>query len=316
MDISVLQSYVHVVENGSFSAAAKLMGISKSICSKHISDLETQLGSRLLSRSTRAVTPTAVGLDYYEKVKLVLAELNAANESVRTRSEKTIGHIKIGAPISYTLKFMRPLIFHFMKTFPDNHVELVMDDRQQDIVGGGFDAIIRIGELDDSSFIARRLSGSKVHLVASPAYLAEHGMPKDPADLVNHRCLYYTNMRGTSTWRFSHHGQSVQQRISPVFSSNNGDIIRSATKAGLGISLAPEFLIEDDLANGLLVPILTDFELPEIPINLVYPSRKNITAAFRAFLDAVPRCYDKMESQKLMLEAQKQAATVLPMAAE
>lgn len=286
MDLAVLQCYVHVVEDGSFSSAARRMGISKSMCSKHISDLEASLGVRLLTRSTRSVKPTAVGVEYYGKVRAVLEQLQAASESVRAYSDHAIGTLKIGSPISYTLKVLQPYILRFMAQYPDIQIDMVLDDRCQDIIGEGFDAVIRIGELEDSALMARRLYGSKSYLVAAPRYLAEHGTPQVPGDLARHRCLHYTNMRGT-TWTFRQGGDVYYQKVHPIFTANNGDMIRAAAVAGLGIAIMPQFLIDDEFDAGHLVPIMDDFNLPDLPISLVYPSRKNATAALRIFLDFV-----------------------------
>ncbi|SEM57880.1 DNA-binding transcriptional regulator, LysR family [Gemmobacter aquatilis] len=285
MDTAILQTYVHIVDEGSFAAAARRMGISKSMCSKYISDLETSLGARLLTRSTRSVKPTTLGMEYYGKVKEILDRLQQANETVRSTSSHASGHLKVGAPISYTLRVLQPYLMRFTEDYPDVLLETVLDDSCTDLIGDGFDAAIRIGELDDSSLYVRRLHGSRVYVIASPGYVRDHGVPQKPSDLSNHRCLYYTNMRGSGTWPFQHGNEIVYQKIHPVFSANNGDLIRAAALAGKGIALMPEFMIEEDLRSGALVPLLSDYSLPEIPISLVYPTRKNMTAALRAFLD-------------------------------
>lgn len=137
----------------------------------------------------------------------------------------------------------------------------------------------------DSGLLVRRLNAARIHVVAAPAYLTVHGRPTKPEDLTAHRCLYYTNMRGSRTWPFHHGAEVIYQKINPTFFANNGDLIRMAALAGHGIALMPDFLVQDDLASGALEPILTDFHLPDLPVSLVYPSRKNMSAALRAFLD-------------------------------
>lgn len=285
MDTAVLQTYLHIIDEGSFAAAARRMGISKSLASKYIADLETSLGARLLTRSTRSVRPTTLGGEYYTQIKDVLGRLDAANEAVRQVSAHPSGRLRIGSPVSYTLQVFRPHMMRFMEAYPDILLDVVLDDRCTDLIGDGLDAVIRIGELDDSSLFARRLHGARIHVVATPDYLASFGTPQRPADLVAHRCLHYTNLRGAGTWPFQQGNELIYQKISPFFASNNGEMILAAALEGKGIALMPEFLIEQELRDGRLQRVLPDFSLPEVPVNLVYPTRKNMTAALRAFLD-------------------------------
>lgn len=287
MDTTVLRAYAFIVEEGSFSAAAQRLGISRSMCSKHINDLEASLGARLLTRSTRSVKPTAIGADYYVKVRRILDLLEEASESVRTETSTATGRLKIGSPVSYTLNALQPHILGFMAAFPSIQLEVVLDDRSSDLIADGFDAVIRAGVLEDTSMLARRLHGSPTHVVASPGYLRDHGVPRRPGDLVSHRTLYYTNLRGSGTWPFQLGADALHQKIHPAFSSNNGDIIRAAAAAGQGVAHLPEFIIGPDLKAGTLVPILTEYEMPELPISVVYPTRKHTSAALQVFLDFV-----------------------------
>ena len=285
MDTAVLQTYVHIVDEGSFAAAARRMGISKSLSSKYISDLEASLGARLLTRSTRSVRPTEVGIDYYRQVKEVLTRLEVANETVRQVSQHPSGRLRIASPISYTLKVLQPQMMNFVETYPDVQLDLVLNDSTNDLVGDGFDAVIRVGELEDSSLYARKLHAVKVLTVASPSYLEIFGTPEKPADLVNHRSLYYTNIKGAETWPFRHNDEIIYQKIYPFFSSNNGEMIRAAALDGKGIAMGVDFLVDEDLQSGRLVQVLPEFSLPDLPVHLIYPSTRNMTAALRAFMD-------------------------------
>ncbi len=285
MDIAVLQAYVHVVDEGSFAAAARRMGISRSLSSKYISDLENSLHVRLLTRTTRSVRPTEAGLDYYHRVKAALQELDSANEAARSVSERPSGRLRIGSPVSYTLKVLNPQVMRFMATYPDIQLDLVLDDQCADLVNDGLDAVIRVGELDDSAIFARRLHGAESLIVASPAYLAEQGTPASPSDLNGHRLLHYTNMRGAATWPFHKDKDVLHQKIQPSFSSNNGDMLRAAALEGRGIAMMVDFLVADDLASGALVRVLPDYPMPALPVHLLYPSNRNMTAALRAFVD-------------------------------
>ncbi len=289
MDTSVLQTYLHIVDEGSFAAAARRMGISKSLTSKYISDLEASLGARLLTRTTRSVRPTEVGLEYYRQVKEVLGRLETANEAVRHISARPSGRLRVGSPVSYTLNVLQPLVMRFVEEYPEVQLELVLDDSRSDMIADGLDAVVRVGELDDSAQYARRLHSARVLVVASPAYLAEHGTPERPSDLLAHRCLYYTHMRGAGTWPFRQNDEIIHQKIHPFFSANNGEMIRSAALEGKGVAMGVDFLVDADLAAGRLVQVLHDYTLPDLPVNLVYPSSRNMTAALRAFLDFLGR---------------------------
>jgi len=302
-----MQCFVLVVEEGSFSAAANRMGISKSMCSKHISDLEELLGSRLLTRSTRSVAPTALGVEYFGKAKSILSQIDEAMKSVRRYSETPSGSLRIAVAVSYSHKVLPPLITKFMRDYPDVQLDLVLDDKYRDLVKEGIDAAIRIGELEGSSLFARRLHGAQMYLVASPDYVARHGAPVQPSDLTRHRCLYYSNTRGAGTWRFIRGDEVVHQKVHPIFSANTGDMIVAAALAGLGVAPLPEFLIAEDLAAGRLVPLMPDYGMPELPVSVVYPSRKHQTAALRAFLEVLSCCFQGAKAAPV-------SATVLPIA--
>ncbi|MCT4332136.1 LysR family transcriptional regulator [Paracoccus sp. YLB-12] len=285
MDVAVLRCFVSVLEEGGFAPAARRIGISRSLCSKYISDLEADLGTRLFTRTTRSVVPTAAGTFYATRVRDALRRLDEATEAVRAVSGNPAGPLKIGSPIAYTLKILQPHLLRFMETYPDIRLEVVLDDGRTDLIGEGYDAVIRIGQLEDSMLLARRLQEVPVMLVAAPAYLEADGIPQEPADLLRHRCLHYSNLRGAGTWPMQRGREMIHQRIQPVFSSNNGEMLRAMAVGGKGIAMLPQFVIGDEIEQGHLVSVLEDYRLPDLPISLVYPSRKLITAAMRHFLD-------------------------------
>lgn len=282
-----MQSFVAVVEEGSFSAAARRLGLSKSLTSKRISDLEGLLGVRLLTRSTRSVSATGAGSEYYQRLKGILGDLDAAHQAVRQQGDRAVGHLKITAPITYTRRVLQPALTRFMREYPEVQLEIVLDDGRRNLVEEGFDVAVVGGPLEDSSLYACRLRGSRVHIVAAPDYLDRMGTPQTPGDLAGHRILHYTNLRHGQSWPFSC-GKEVQYlKIAPAFAANNGDVIHATAREGFGIAFLPEFMIEEDLASGALVPVLAPFTLPELPIHLVYPHRKHASAALRAFLDLI-----------------------------
>lgn len=291
MDIKALRNFAAIMEEGSFAAAARRTGVSKSMCSKMIADLEADLGTRLLTRTTRAVTPTAAGQGFYAEVSDILARLDSATEALRAASKRPSGPLKLGAPVQYALKVFQPHLIRFMEEYPDIQLDVVLDDSRADLTREGFDALIRVGPLEDSAMLARRLHDARILLVASPDYVARHGSPVVPSDLRDHLCLHYTNLRGPGTWPLRHGAEVVYQKITPAFSSNNGELLRSLAVSGKGIALAPEFQVADDLTEGRLVAVMGDYGLPRVPVHVVYSSRKLVTAALAAFLDFVGRLH-------------------------
>ena len=285
MELKPLRAFAAIVEEGSFAAAARRLGISKSMCSKMISDLEADLGGRLLSRSTRAVTPTAVGQAFHAELTQILQALDAAIDGVRAAGEHPAGSLRIAAPVQYTLKVLQPHLFRFMDDHPDIQLELVLEDGRSDMVREGFDAVIRIGELQDSALHARRLDDAHILLVAAPEYIARCGTPTTPGELRDHACLHYTNLRGSGTWPLRNGNEVIYQKITPAFSSNNGELLAAMAVNGRGIALTPEFQVSGDLAAGRLVQVMPDYALPGVPVHVVYSTRKLVTAALSRFLD-------------------------------
>lgn len=285
MDISVFRTFVSVIDEGSFSGAALRMGISRSLCSKHVADLEADLGVRLLTRTTRKVTPTATGLSYCQALRDVLARLDEATEAVKATSGHLSGSLKIGSPIFYTLKVLQPHLLDFMGRYRDVQLQIVLDDGANDIIGDGFDAVIRIGNLKDSTLHARRLHAVRIMLVAAPDYLARNGRPEKPADLLRHDCLHYTNLPGNLTWPLRRGTRTIRQPVRPIFFSNNTEMLHSMALNGKGLALLPEFVVRDGIAAGQLEVVMCEYALPDLPVNLVYPSGKLMTGAMRSFLD-------------------------------
>lgn len=285
MDTNVFRTFVSVVDEGSFAAAAQRLGISRSLCSKHVADLEADLGVRLLSRTTRKVPPTAVGIAFHGDLRDVLARLDAATTAVRATTTTKSGTLKIGSPIFYTLKVLQPYLLDFMEQCRDIRLQVVLDDGASDIIGEGFDTVIRIGSLSDSTLHARRLHSARILLVASPDYLARNGRPERPADLLRHDCLHYTNLPGNLTWPLRRGSRTIRQPIRPSFSSNNTEMLHAMALNGKGLALLPEFIVRDDLTLGRLEMLMNDYILPDLPVSLVYPSGKLLTGAMRSFLD-------------------------------
>lgn len=285
MDIIAIRTFVNVVDEGSFSAAAQRLGISRSQCSKHVADLEADLGVRLLTRTTRKVTPTALGLEYSNSLRDILQRLDYATDAMRAATDTPSGVLKIGCPVFYALKVLQPHLLRFMDRYPDIHLQVVLDDATSDVIGEGFDAVIRIGHLRDSTFYARQLHSVRVLSVAAPDYLTAHGWPRQPADLLNHACLHYSNLSGARTWPMQHGKEIIHQKVRPILSSNSSEFLHAMALNSRGIALLPEIIVRDDLAQNRLEELMPDYVPPNLPVNLLYPSGKLTTGAMRSFLD-------------------------------
>ena len=271
-----LHVFTTVVEQRSFAAAADRLELSAPMVSKHIKALEQQLGARLLDRTTRRVSVTEAGQAYYQRSKTILEELAQADAAVAELSDKPRGILRLNVPMSFGLRHVVPHLTAFMAQYPALDVDLSLDDRYVDLVADGVDAAIRIGQLEDSSLVARKLGETQLMAVASPAYLAAHGTPQVPTDLQTHSCIHYKLSTLGRVWPFGG-AQPQAVRIGGRLSLNNGDAARLAACAGQGIALLPDFIVADDLKNGALVQILADFSLPGLPIQVVYPHSRYLS---------------------------------------
>jgi DNA-binding transcriptional LysR family regulator len=255
--LEAMNAFAKVVAAGSYAEAARRLGLTRSAVSKAVMELEQILGARLLDRTTRRVTPTEAGLAYYERVASILADVEETELQISRLHEEPRGVLKVNAPMSFGILYLGDAIAEFMARYPELRLELVLNDRFIDPLEEGVDVTIRIGSLSDSSLIARRLAPARRALVAAPAYLAHHGTPETPADLVNHRCLAYGHMAAVHRWQLLQEGQVVNVQISAALCSNNGEVLRAAALAGNGIANLPTFLVGPGIAAGQLVPVLT-----------------------------------------------------------
>ena len=283
--------FVQVVDNGSFSAAAERLGLSRAQVSKSVMQLEAHLDTRLLNRTTRRISLTDSGRIYYERSRAILDEVTEAEEYAREDNAEARGVLTVGAPTSFGLLHLQPLIPAFLEAHPQVQISLSLADRFLDVVAEGFDVALRIAELEDSSLVARRLAPCRRVLCAAPAYLQKHGTPRVPQDLAIHACLVYSNELRPDTWTL--HGPVGAERVTvngPVC-ADNGDILCAAAEAGLGVTLLPTFIVGEALRAGRLVTVLDDFCPPDLTINAVYPSRRFLAAKVRSFVDFLAEAY-------------------------
>jgi len=277
--------FARVVEARSFSEAARQLGLSKSAVSKQVSRLEDRLGARLLNRTTRRLGLTQVGTTFYEHCARMLAEAEEAERAVTAMHAQPRGLLKINAPMSFGVLHLAPAIPDFLARYPEMSVEMVLNDRFVDLIEEGYDLAVRIASLPDSSLVAKRLAANRRVVCGAPAYFAKHGVPATPADLKQHNCLNYTYLASQDEWRFTGPAGQRSVRISGSFQANNGDAIRVAALAGLGLMLTPTFIVGPDLRDGRLRAVLTDYLDVDTAIYVVYPHKRHLSAKVRAFVD-------------------------------
>jgi DNA-binding transcriptional LysR family regulator len=281
VDLLDVLAFVRVVETGAFSRAAQRMGMSKSILSRRVARLEEQLGARLLTRSAQGAQPTDVGQAYFERASNILVELEAAEEVVAEAVTQIAGAIRLSAPLSFGTEHLAPALAEFATQHPRVELDISFDDRVVDLIGGGFDLAVRIGSLPDSSLVARRIGPVRKVPVASPAYLDRRGRPQHPRDLADHDILLYANEQ----WRFRVGSRWEYVRGAPRLRADNGEMLRSAALAGLGICILPSFIAAPAFETGALEPLLRDYPLEEGALHVVMPPGRATTARVRALVD-------------------------------
>ncbi|MGQ7246874.1 LysR family transcriptional regulator [Halomonas sp. V046] len=295
VDLITLRLFVRVGLTGSFAAAARYHDLPPSSVSRRIARLERALGHRLLYRHTRAVRLTDVGERYFHRVGEALERLDAATEDVRGAAHNPQGLLRLNAPVAFGRRHIAPLLAEFQAAYPRIEVELTLTDAFVDPVQEGADVVIRIGSLEDSSLVARRLAMQRFVVCAAPSYLAEHGRAQTPRDLRSHNCLVYKGTRGEQPWYFRVPGEP---RFGDVgvhgnLRSNNADSLVAAALEGQGIVLFPTWLLFDQLRQGTLVPILGDWEAAGEPtlqgIHAIFPENRLRSSKVDALLTVLAR---------------------------
>jgi len=283
--LTSMSVFVKVVAHHSFAVAAREMGLSRAGVSKHILALEQSLGARLLNRNTRRLSLTEVGAIVHERYARILEEIDEVERSAGALQIRPRGVLRISAPISFGLTHLAPVVADYMARYREVSIDMVLNDRAVDLIEEGFDAAIRIGHLADSSLVARHLAA--IHFVAcsSPEYVARHGVPQRPSDLLQHNCVVYSLREGHGEWRFTGPSGEESVQISGRLKSNNGNFLRIALIKGEGIGLAPTFLVGEDVAAGRLVPLLPDYPPAPSDLTIVYPHRRQLSAKVRSFVD-------------------------------
>lgn len=283
--LEAMRAFVKVVAAGSYSEAARRLGLTRSAVSKAVAELEQDLGARLLDRTTRRLSPTEAGSTYYDRCLTILAQIEESENEISRLHDQPRGLLRVNGPMSFGTLYLGAAVADFMAAFPDLRVELTLTDRFIDPLAEGVDLTIRIGLLGDSSLIARRIAPARRVLVASPDYLRAHGAPVTPEDLSHHRCLEYGPRTAAPRWRLTRSGESIFVPLTCCLSSNNGEVLRVAALRGLGVAQLPTFIVGPDLCAGRLSLVLSDHAPPDLGIHALYASNRFVAAKTRAFID-------------------------------
>lgn len=280
-----IEAFARVVETGSFTAAAQALHSAKSSVSETVRTLEERMGVRLLDRTTRRVRPTEAGAAFYRHCRRLLDDLAQARSEAQATHKEPAGRLRIAAPDGFAERYIVPGLPAFLAAYPTIEIELIAGSEAQRLVDEGIDLAIRIAEKPEPSLVVRRIATSRVVIVATPGYLAQHGTPRKPRDIVGHRLIGFAPLAWRDTWRIGTETIAVQPRLLV----NNSESLRAAALSGLGLAAIPEWLIADSLAAGLVSRVLPSEETPLGGIYAVYPTNRLLTPKIRAFVDHTVR---------------------------
>lgn len=284
--LTEMEAFATVVDQGGFTDAARKMGISKSAVSKHVSSLEGRLGARLLNRTTRRVSPTEIGLAYYDRARRVLNDAGEADALVTAMQSAPSGLLRVSVATDFGVNHLSPVLGSFLHEYQDITVNMVLNNRYVELISEGFDLAVRIGELEDSSLRARKLAETHKMMIASPKYFEEYGRPEKIDDLNEHKLLHYSNQAAGNVWKLTApSGEKRQVRSAGWLTVNDGQSLLNAAINGLGIAFLPSFLYADAVRDGLLEPAIKDLPVETQGIYAVYPPGRYTQPKVRAFID-------------------------------
>lgn len=292
--LTEMEAFATVVDQGGFTDAAKKMGISKSAVSKHVSALEARLGARLLNRTTRRVSPTEIGLAYYDRARRVLNDAGDADALVTSMQSAPSGLLRISVATDFGVNLLSPMLGDFLTEYPDITVNMVLNNRYVELISEGFDLAIRIGELEDSSMRARKLTETSNRIIASPSYFQKYGRPMRIEDLNDHRLLHYSNQASGNAWKIT--GPSGEKRVirsAGWLTVNDGQSLMNAAISGLGIAYLPQFLCAEALRDGLVQEAIPNLPVESMGVFAVYPPGRFTQPKVRAFIDFLARRFSE-----------------------
>jgi DNA-binding transcriptional LysR family regulator len=284
--ITSMAVFKRAVDDGSLAAASRHFGISPEMAGAHVRSLETRLGARLMNRTTRRLHLTEVGASYYARCTAILADIEEAEAEASSQQAAPRGLLRMTTPLTFGVRHIAPAISDYVASHPEVSVEVVVSDRFVNLIEEGFDLAIRVGDLQESSLIARRLASAHLVVCAAPEYLHRAGRPETPSDLRRHACLIYTETLTPTKWRFEGADGHVETvNVSGTISSSSVEFIRQLALAGHGVILAPSFFVGLDIAEERLTALLPDWRSRALPIHVLYPHRPLLSAKVRTFVD-------------------------------
>ncbi len=285
--LTSMNVFVRVAKAGSFAGAARDLGISRAMATKHIMQLESELNTRLFNRTTRNISLTEVGQSYLERCQQVLLDVDEMEAAVTHMQREPRGVLKISAPPVIGATQIAPALTEYLMGYPELSVEMVLKGGQVDLIDEGVDIAIYLGPISDTSLVARKLASSSLVVCASPEYLKQHGVPQDPEDLEDHSCLINWAIPPRNKWRFKGILGEREVTVTGRMQANMGDPIRMAAVNGLGLVMLPKYIVGRDIEKGKLVPIMEDYAIAPLDIHAVYPHRKYLSAKVRSFVDFI-----------------------------
>ena len=297
--LTSMNVFVRVAKHGSFASAARDLGLSRAMVTKHVMQLESKLNTRLFNRTTRSLSLTDVGLSYLERCQQILQDVSEMEAAVTHMQTEPSGILKISAPPVIGAVHIAPALAEFLKIHPELSVEMILKSTPADLIDDGLDIAIQLGKLENSSLIAKKLASSPLVVCAAPSYLQEYGIPETPEDLEQHSCLINWAIPPRDLWYFKHNGSGIKKiRVTGRMQSNVADPIRIAAIKGLGLTMLPRYVVGRDIEKGKLQTVLDDFTPPPLDIHAMYPHRKYLSAKVRLFLEYLGECLQ----QKLRAE--------------
>lgn len=299
-----MKTFAAAAEAGSFTAAAERLGCSKKLVSKYIGQLEDRLGVRLFHRTTRQLSLTEAGQQYYPRCIRVIEELDAIEASLKAERGRLSGGLRIAAPVDFGGHYLQALCRRFHARHPDVHFDLRLSDAFVDLADGGFDLALRIGQLEDSSMVAKKLAQSHLWAVATPEYLVGAPDLRYPEDLSAHPCVIDTNMRSGPRWQFSRDGETTPVAVTGPFSVNSPTASRHLALADAGIALVPDYIVSQDVANGRLVHVLPEYSARGMLVQALYLDARYMPLRLRRFIDFLGEAFSRMTDWQDLLASE------------
>jgi len=294
-----MELFVQVAETGSLSRAADALHLSNAAVSRHMAAMEERLGARLVERNTRRLYLTETGKEFLARARQILDDLRDAEAMVNASSVRPTGMLRITASLSFSMQHVAPLLKAYTRQYPEVRVHMEVANRYLDIIDNNIDVAIRTREYEpDSNITIRRLAETRRILAAAPSYLAERAAPRTPADLREHDLLIYTHANNPNELRFTRGQETENLTVKGLLESTDGQVLRAAALDGMGILFQPTYILYDDIVAGRLIPLLEDWDLPRLTVNLAFPSRKHLSAKVRTFIDFLVSEFDRMQYER------------------